>query len=125
MDDMEQKLSSVLSNPQMMQQIMSMAQALGQNQQKDSDPPPQKKETKPSVPGFLPEGIDFSMLQSMSKLAGQGSIDSDQKLLLKALRPYLSQVRIQKLEKAMRAAKLAGIASIALGQLGPQSHSGR
>lgn len=128
MDDMEQKLSSVLNNPQMMQQIMSMAQALGQNQsrQKESDPPPQRKEQpQQAAPGFLPEGIDSSMLQSMSKLAGQGSIDSDQKLLLKALRPYLSQVRIQKLEKAMRAAKLAGIASIALGQLGPQFNSGR
>ena len=32
MDNMEDKLSSILGNPQMMSQIMSMAQALGQSQ---------------------------------------------------------------------------------------------
>ena len=29
MDDMEEKLGSILNNPQMMQQIMSMAQSMG------------------------------------------------------------------------------------------------
>lgn len=127
MDDLEQKMGAILSNPQMMQQVMSMAQALGQNQsqQKENDAPPYRKEPQQPDPGFLPEGIDLSMLQKIGKLAGQGSIDTDQRLLLKALRPYLSQERIQKLEKAMRAAKLAGIASVALGQMGQQSNPGR
>lgn len=124
MDDMEQKLGAILSNPQMMQQLMSMAQALGQSQPQQSQapaPPPQQQSSQ----SLLPEGIDFSMLQNITRLAGQGNIDADQRQLLKALRPYLSQGRIQKLEKAMRAAKLAGIASVALGQLGPQFNPGR
>ena len=29
MDEMEEKLGSILNNPQMMQQIMSMAQSMG------------------------------------------------------------------------------------------------
>lgn len=123
MDDMEQKLGAILSNPQMMQQLMSMAQALGQSQQQSQAPaPPPQQQSSQSL---LPEGIDFSMLQNITRLAGQGNIDADQRQLLKALRPYLSQGRIQKLEKAMRAAKLAGIASVALGQLGPQFNPGR
>ena len=124
MDDMEQKLGAILSNPQMMQQLMSMAQALGQSQPQQSQapaPPPQQQSSQ----SLMPEGIDFSMLQNITRLAGQGNIDADQRQLLKALRPYLSQGRIQKLEKAMRAAKLAGIASVALGQLGPQFNPGR
>jgi hypothetical protein len=51
------------------------------------------------------------MLQKLSGFASQSSIDKDQKTLLKALGPYLSRDRISKLEKAMRAAKLARLAS--------------
>ena len=40
----------------------------------------------------------------------------NQKALLQALAPYLSSGRIHKLEKAMRAAKLAGMASSFLGR---------
>ena len=34
MSEMEDKLGAILNNPQMMQQIMSMAQAMGANQRK-------------------------------------------------------------------------------------------
>ena len=101
MSEMEEKLNSVLNNPQMMQQIMSMAQALG------AQPP---KEDAPPKPEAMPE-IDLGMLQKLSGLAGQGSIDKNQRSLLHALGPYLSRERIGKLEKAMRAAKMARMAS--------------
>ena len=100
MSEMEEKLNSVLNNPQMMQQIMSMAQSLGAQPQ-----PEQPPKTDP-----MPE-IDLGMLQRLSGLASQGTIDQNQQSLLKALRPYLTRERIEKLEKAMRAAKMARMAS--------------
>ena len=39
MDDMEEKLGAVLNNPQLMQQIMAMAQSLGA--EKPPEPPPE------------------------------------------------------------------------------------
>lgn len=103
MDDMEEKLNSVLNNPQMMQQIMAMAQTLGGQQAPKETPSPQKNDNFPD--------IDLGMLQKLSGFAKQGTIDKDQQTLLKALGPYLSRERLHKLEKAMRAARIARMAT--------------
>ena len=105
MDEMEDKLSAILGNPQLMQQIMSMAQSLGQS----APEPPPKQEPNP----IMPE-IDPAMIGKFMSLAGKSNIDRNQKALLCALEPYLTQHRLQKLEKAMRAARLAGAASTLL-----------
>lgn len=115
MDEMEQKLGAVLGNPELMQKIMSMAQSLGQPAQQPSQPP----EPSPAP------GIDIAMLQRLSGLSRQSGIDSQQRALLSALRPYLSSERVSKLEKAMRAAKLARLASSVLGSGAIQLPSGR
>jgi hypothetical protein len=65
------------------------------------------------------------MIQKLSGIARQSSIDKNQQNLLRALGPYLSRERITKLEKAMRAAKIAGIASTALAGSGLSLLSGR
>ena len=106
MDNMEAQLSAILGNPQMMEQIMSIAQ----NFQTDPQPQPPPTDT-------LPE-IDFAMVQKLTSLIGKTGIDNHQTALLQALAPYLSNQRIQKLEKAMRAAKLAGMASAFFGTIG-------
>ena len=72
----------------------------------------------------MPE-IDLAMVQKLSGFARQSSIDSQQQALLKALTPYLQDARIRKLERAMRAAKIAKFASGALGNGGLQSLLGR
>lgn len=115
MDEMEQKLGAVLGNPELMQKIMAMAQSLGQPAQQSPQPP----EPSPAP------GIDIAMLQRLSGLARQSGIDSQQRALLTALRPYLSSERVSKLEKAMRAAKLARLASSVLGSGAIQLPSGR
>lgn len=112
MDEMEQKLGAVLGNPELMQKIMAMAQSLGQPAQPPQEPPQ------------APE-MDFAMLQRLSGLARQSGIDSQQRALLTALKPYLSGERVSKLEKAMRAAKLAKLASSILGSGAIQLPSGR
>jgi len=115
MDGMEEKLNAILGNPQMMQQIMSMAQAMGQTETPQNEPPQQN-----NAPG-----LDIAMIQKLSGIAKQSSIDKNQQNLLRALSPYLSRERIVKLEKAMRAAKIAGIASTALAGSGTSLLSGR
>ena len=122
MDSMEDKLGSILNDPKMMQQIMSLAQSLGQNTEPQTKQEPSRKQEAP--PQNLPE-IDPMMLKSISSMAGQGSIDSNQRTLLKALGPYLHQDRIRKLEKAMRAAKMARIASTFMNQGGLSFLTGR
>ena len=121
MDDMQNQMNALLGNPEMMQKIMAMAQSLGQSQGNDQQAAPQKQEQ----PGFTMPDIDLSMVQKLSGLAGQSNIDNNQRTLLRALTPYLARERISKLEKAMRAAKMANIASAFLGQSGFQFNTGR
>lgn len=113
MDQMEDKLGAILNNPQLMGQIMSMAQSLG-----NSSPPPQQE--PPPQPSFDP-----AMLQQISAVMGQSNIDGNQQTLLRALNPYLSGRKVEKLEKAMRAARMARMASGFLGQGGLSSLLGR
>ena len=113
---MEEKLGAILNNPQMMQTILSMAQSLGQEQ---------PGEAPIASAGLEAPEIDVSILQKISGLAGQGGIDSQQKALLQALSPYLSNGRIGKLERAMRAAKIARMASVFVNSGGLQLLSGR
>ena len=108
MDEMEDKLGAILNNPQMMQQIMSMAQSLGQSQSKKQD------ESVISPSSSIP-GIDLATIQKISGLMQQSGIDNNQQALLSALSPYLSQDRVSRLERAMRAAKIARHASAFLG----------
>lgn len=103
MENLENKLSAILGNPQMMQQIMSMAQNFGQQQ-----PEPAPEISAP------PLDFDPAMVTRLMSLAGKACPDPEEKALLCALQPYLTQSRIQRLEKAMRAAKLAGAASMFL-----------
>jgi len=123
LDNMEEKLNSILGNPQMMSQIMSMAQTLGQSQGQPHPPdPPSQAQQIPDLPhqgnSSSTPGIDTEMLRKIFTATQQTGIDKNQQGLLKALGPYLSRGRIMKLEKAMRAAKIAGFAASALGSTG-------
>ena len=99
--DIENMLQSVLGNPDAMEKIMAMAQSLGAPQ---PQPPPPQEEG-----GF--EMPDMEMIQKMAALAGQSSIDANQRALILALRPYIGAHRLKRLERAMQAAKMAGLAT--------------
>ncbi len=109
MGELEEKLASVMNDPAMMQKIMSLAQSLGSSQPQQ-EPVQQKQEAPP-----LPD-IDLSMLQKLSGFARQSGIDKNQQTLLHALTPYISRQRVARLERAMRAAKMAGLATNLLGR---------
>ncbi len=109
MAEMEDKLNAILGNPQMMQQIMSMANAMRSGSEEPDSPPP------PPGPELTMDMPDGAMLQKIAGLAQNAAVDRNQQALLQALRPYLTSERIGKLEKAMRASKIAGLATTALG----------
>lgn len=119
MDEFEERLNAVLNNPQMMAQIMSMAQSLGGSPDGEGprEAPPEKS---PAV-----SKADSLPLRKFAELAGKSGIDKEQQALIKALSPYLHKDRIDKLEQAMRAAKLAQLATALLGSGGLQSLLGR
>ena len=121
MDDMQSQMNEILNNPQMMQQIMALAQQMkpSQPQKQEANPPPQA-----AMEQAFPD-IDMSMIQKLAGFAGQSNVDSNQKMLLKALAPYLSKDRLSKLERAMRAAKMASMASAFLGSSGLPFQAGR
>lgn len=123
MAEIDDKLNSILGNPQMMQQIMSMAQMLQQSgpeqPQPEAPPPP------PPPPQMSSPGLDAASIQKLFAIARQSGIDKHQQALLNALCPYLSRDRIVKLERAMRAAKLSALASSALGADSLPFFSGR
>ena len=113
MDEMENKLGAILNNPQMMQQIMSMAQAMGAQQEQPHPEPPKQE---PDGDSFPP--IDLAMVQKISGLARQTGIEPRERALLRALGAYLTGERVARLEKAMQAAKMAKIATAVMAQRG-------
>lgn len=116
MSELEEKLNAMMSNPQLMQQIAAIAQNMGQNAQQ----PHHQDDTFIPPPPADPQNI-----QAIVQAMGQNNADNHQLALLQALEPYLSPARIRKLERAMRAAKMAGAASVFLNSGGLQMFQGR
>lgn len=108
MSEMEDQLGVILGNPKMMESIMALAQSMGSGDSEACTPQP-----PPPPPKEKPESgdMDLAMVKALTGFARNSCIDKDQKKLLNALCPYISKDRLQKLEKAMRAAKIAQQAS--------------
>lgn len=107
MDDLQAQMNAILGNPEMMEKISAMAQSLSSGSQPETPQPSQQ------TPGM---NFDPTFIQKLAGIAGQTGIDNNQKNLLHALNPYISKDRISKLERAMRAAAMARMASTFLGR---------
>lgn len=105
MDDMDQKLESILGNPDIMQQIMKLASQVNSGEPNATVQAAAKQE--------MPEKpiMDANALRNISNLLSQTGIDRNQQALLNAMLPYIGKQKMQKLEKAMQAAKMAQLAS--------------
>ena len=113
MSELDDKLNSILSNPAMMQQIMALAQTLNQSEgaQGKQSPAPSPQPQQANESHSFDSALNPNLLSKIASLMQRGSIDKNQESLLRALRPYLSSQKLQKLERAMHAAKMAGVAS--------------
>ena len=116
MAEFDDKLNSILGNPDAMAQIMQLAQSLGggQESQQPSPPPPQAPPAAPQASGggdllsSLAGGLDPKFLMRLMPLIQElgGQQNSNARQLLFALRPYLKEERQEKVERALQLARL-------------------
>ncbi len=98
MSDFEDKLNKLLNDPDEMERFAGFARSLMSGQEQSPAP-----------------DIDPSLLKSLGgMLSGSARGGRDAKLL-EAMRPYLSEKRRGKMDRAMKLARLAGIAELAAG----------
>ena len=110
MAEFEDKLNAVPSNPELMGQILSMAGSL--NQQQTAPPPPPPSSSFGSMP-FDP-GARAGMMQMLKAT----QLEPRQRNLVQALRGFVPEDRLVRLEKAMQASLIAKFASAAMNQGG-------
>ena len=125
MAEFDDKLNSILSNPDAMAQIMQLAQSLSGGSEgggtAGASPPPQPggraagpgpQQTPPPSGGdplsALAGGLDPQLLVRFLPLLRElgGQQDSNARQLLYALRPYLKPERQEKVERALQLARL-------------------
>lgn len=114
MSDFEERLNSILNDPGQMEKITAMAKSLmGGREPPETTPPPQPKKEA----GMF-ENLDPAMLGRLTKVMGGMNRTDEKRALLEAMMPYLSPARREKLERAMKLAKMIGMAELAFGALG-------
>ena len=105
MNEFEDRLNSLLSDPSQMEKIANIAKSIMGGEA----PPAPEQDT----------GFDPAMLAKIGSIMSRGSGKSSKdKRLLEAMRPYLSEKRRSKMDKALKIAELAGIAEIAMSEFG-------
>ncbi|MDY5612259.1 hypothetical protein [Dysosmobacter sp.] len=122
MAEFDEKLNSILANPDAMVQIMQLAQSLSGESQGPAAPPPapapppQSAPRPPATPPLggadllssLAGGMDPTLLMKLMPLIQElgSQNDSNARQLLYALRPYLKPERQEKVERALQLARL-------------------
>ena len=100
-----EKMQSLLSDPESMQQLQELAQMLqadsGQESTETESAPTATEQTDAAASGG---GLDLGALMKVSQLMGSAKEDSDAALLL-ALKPHLREERQKKVEKAVKMLK--------------------
>lgn len=109
MDDLGDKINSILSDPGALDKIASMAKSIMGGGEA-------KAEQTPSEGGDF--GIDPAMLGKLAALMQKSGGKSDKQALLTAMKPYLSEKRRRKMDKALKLAKLAAFAELAAAEFG-------
>lgn len=108
----EDKLNQILSDPDSMAKIMSLAQSLGGEQNAPPPPPAPPRPQPPSPP-------DDAFVKGILRLMQQAQhTDKRQEALLCALKPYLAPERQAKIDEALRIAKLSQLAGLAFKNYG-------
>ena len=98
MDDLSEKLSGILSDPEAMRDIAALASQLGIEKP--------GLHTKPESEKADLGGDTAAMLSGLMPMIGSLKQEDDTTRLLEAMRPFLSEDRRQKLDKAKRLIKV-------------------
>ncbi len=105
MTELEEQIRGVLEDPQQMAQIMGLAQSLMGGGAGEA-PPPEA------------ENLSGKLGALMRQSSGGG-----QQELLQSIRPYLSEKRQRKVDRAIRISRMAHLAKIALKDMGGEGRA--
>ncbi len=118
MAQLEEQLNQILGDPQAMEQIMALAQSLSGKQEEERQP---EEETQPPAENDPPsplsalDGLDPRLLRMGMGLLSEYSAQDDKKTaLLAALKPFLKPERQEKMDQAVRIARLTRVIRTAL-----------
>ncbi len=126
MNDFEEKLNTILSSPEAMAQVASLAQSLGLSPAQpaagtetdgspESSPPP----PMPDLSSLFGQADPALLSRLLPLLQELGSGENDQRTqLLQSLRPFLKESRREKLDKAIQIARLLRVGKKFFGTLG-------
>lgn len=113
MSEFEDRLNSLLNDPEQLGRIADMAKNLMGSGESEPEPP------AASVSSPLPEGLDPGMLTNMARMfSGMNQKDDQNMALLEAMKPFLAEKRRNKMDRAMKLAKMAKMAELAFGAFG-------
>lgn len=129
MSEFEDRINSVLNDPEQMDKIANLAKSLMGGEAQKADPGDggmmgklgelAKGLTGGGASGRDSPDIDPAMLGKIGRLMKAGNAqNSNERALLEAMKPYLTEKRRQKMDRALQLAKLARIARIAMGEMG-------
>ncbi len=111
MSDIQDKINQILNDPEALKQVQSLGAQLGL-----SDSPPEGKPQNPSPPVVTgtpvthsADGDMMGMLTKFAPMMSRFSEEDDVSRLLMALRPFLSEEKQLKLDRAQRMMKLVRI----------------
>ena len=107
MSELEDKLNSILADPAQMEKIAGLAKSLMGG---DGPEPPGASTGDP--------GLDAGLLQKLTRALRGGGDGGREQALLAAMRPYLSEKRRGKVDRALQIARLARIARLTMGEGG-------
>lgn len=101
MDDLNEKLTQLLTSPEGMAKIQSVMSALG-----GGEKPPAAEPSPPPAPSGGSELPDLAALTKLLPLLSGMGQDNEDTRLLQALRPYLRGEREQRLDETVRLLKM-------------------
>lgn len=115
MDDLQERIQSVLNDPGQMEEILAIARSLGAEL---PDTVTQTEQTRPETEAAsvstMP-GLGGAMTQPVAELLKEaGKLEKKQENLLNALKPFLKPNRREKIDRAMQVARLSHLAGYAL-----------
>ncbi|MBQ8525481.1 MAG: hypothetical protein IJ460_02010 [Clostridia bacterium] len=99
-DELQDKLNSILSDPEMLKNISSLAKSLG-----GQSTVPSRREDNFSE--------EAELISNMQSLMSSADMSSDSRInLLNALRPYMRPERAQHMDTAVKILKLTKLTSV-------------
>ncbi len=106
MDDLSEKLQSLLTDPESMKNIAQLAAMMSEDNGTAADPHEDEKTENCTEPD---DSFDFSKLLLVGEIMGQmQQQDNDTRLLL-ALKPYLSDERSKRVDRAVKLLRLYAV----------------